>query len=1143
MRPCGATPDSSGVNFVLYSEHAASVTLVIFADGKRFEFSMRRVGDVWRTYVSGAQPGDTYAYRVLSEKARGVRASAGLLLDPYAYEIVGSYRLEEDEETAHGLLGRIVTVSDYDWGDDSHQHVPMNETVIYEAHVRGTTISNESVAPETRGTFTGLASPCMLAHYKALGITTVSLMPSQAFIDENRLIRKGLKNYWGYNTVGYFAPSSRYAKAETSARTEFREMVKLLHGAGLEVIMDVVYNHTAESDETGPVLHMKGIDNLVYYQTNGQKQNKYVNYSGCGNTLNVGHRAVLNLILDSMRYWVTEMHVDGFRFDLAATLVRQSEFLESVAADPVLKGVKLIAEPWDLGPDGYRVGRFPHPWSEWNDRFRDDVRDFWLTHRKGVGALADRLAGSSALYRKDDRRPTAGINFVTAHDGFTLRDLVSYARKHNNANGENSRDGTADNHSINCGVEGETRKLDVIARRRRLARALLATLFLSQGVPMLLSGDEVWKTQSGNNNAYCQDNAITWINWTDAEPLTEFIGRLTGLRRRFPQLQNPVWLCGTENENLSRDVQWLNIHGEPMQDGDWSDATDTLTVRLAGLGTARDILLCFNRSAEATTFQLPRGIWSLELATGAAAPEKSQIKNTLVVDSESVVVLSETSEQRRESGVILHVTSLPGPYGCGDFGAEAYDFIDWLKAAKQSLWQVLPLTVTGLGNSPYMGASVFAGNELLIDIRTLLKEGLLTESEIVSPFTEADKVNVDYPKTNAWRFKCLRLAAKRFFDGAGDKTEFNRFVQRESAWLEDYALYRTIAQIEGTQAWQKWHGPYKARDAKALEEIRQSAGEAYQFWKFVQWKFDCQWQSLRRYAHDNGIRIIGDIPIYVAGESSDVWAHQSLFELDAAGNQTMLAGVPPDYFSVTGQLWGNPIYRWDEHERENFSWWTERLTRAASLYDVLRIDHFRGFAAFWSIPAGAATALEGNWVKGPGAAPFRAFMNAHPDIDFIAEDLGILTDDVTLLRNSLGFPAMRVLQFAFDGDPSNLHIPTVIEENTAYYTGTHDNDTTQGWFSSIPEGLRLDLKNKLQSMTSISERAIEIVYRSRARYAMTTVQDVLGLGSQDRMNKPGDATGAWRWRLLPGLLTPERAEWLRLVTESTGRNTIKDKSE
>ncbi|MEF8701848.1 MAG: glycogen debranching protein GlgX [Candidatus Accumulibacter sp. UW26] len=627
--PLGAHWDGRGVNFALFSAHADAVELCLFESDRMRVLPLRESTDqVWHGYLAGATPGLRYAYRVHGPRethghghhhehghphAQGHRFDCRrLLLDPYARQVVGRFSWSTHDDPAHGLKACVVD-EEFDWGGDCRPLTPWQDTVLYEVHVKGASRQHPGVPEVLRGTYAGLAAPAMIEHYRRLGVTAVNLLPVHHFLDERHLADKGRVNYWGYNTLAFFAPEPRYAAriGGQSVIAEFKTMVRSLHAAGLEVILDVVFNHTAESDENGPTLSFRGIDNLSYYRLPVGHLATYENFSGCGNTLNLAHPRVLQVVMDALRYWVDVMHVDGFRFDLAAALTRDSAFLAALAQDPLLQSVKLIAEPWDLGPDGYRLGRFLPGWSEWNDRFRDDVRAFWLTHHAGAAELAQRLAGSSEIFHATGRSPQAGINFITAHDGFTLRDLVSYQKKHNELNGEGNRDGHGHNLSWNCGVEGESSDPQVCERRRRLQRSLLTTLLIAQGVPMLQGGDELGRTQGGNNNAYCQDNAMTWLDWQNADGgLIDFVAGLIGLRRRFPQLRRRRWLTGKATDDQQPDVIWWHPAGRPMHVADWhSKKLGVFGMQLAADPENSSLLCLINRDDIPVPFLLPAGDW------------------------------------------------------------------------------------------------------------------------------------------------------------------------------------------------------------------------------------------------------------------------------------------------------------------------------------------------------------------------------------------------------------------------------------------------------------------------------------------------------------------------------------------------------
>ena len=604
--PRGATWDGKGVNFSLFSANATKVEVCLFdAVGERQVKVIELpeyTNEVWHGYVPGIGPSTVYGYRVYGpyEPAAGHRFNPHkLLLDPYARAHTGELKwdpacfgytigadgddLTFDERDSAPFVPKCVVVDPkFDWhGEPNRQPVPWGRSVLYEAHVRGYTRRHPGVADHQRGTFAGLGTPEVIAYIKSLGVTSVELLPVHTFVSESHLIERGGTNYWGYNSIGFFAPDPRYASDRANCLREFKEMVARFHDVGLEVILDVVYNHTAEGNERGPTLSFKGIDNASYYRLIPDQPRFYINDAGTGNTLNLSHARVIQMVTDSLRYWVTETHVDGFRFDLGTILARepngfdyQSGFLKACSQDPVLETVKLIAEPWDCGPGGYQVGGFPPGWAEWNDQFRDTVRDFW----KGgaaAAAMAPRLCASPDLFKRRGRKPWASVNFITSHDGFTLNDLVTYNEKHNEANGEDNHDGTSNNRSWNSGVEGPSDDPEITALRQRQMRNMLATLLLSQGTPMLTAGDEVARTQQGNNNAYCQDTEISWVNWDvpeSGQQLNRFVQTLTWLRHRYPILRRERFLAGEFNEALGvKDVTWINATGAEMSEEGWTD--------------------------------------------------------------------------------------------------------------------------------------------------------------------------------------------------------------------------------------------------------------------------------------------------------------------------------------------------------------------------------------------------------------------------------------------------------------------------------------------------------------------------------------------------------------------------------------------
>ena len=657
--PLGAHWDGSGVNFALFSAHATKVELCLFDRSGRRELERivlpEYTHEVWHGYLPDVRPGELYGYRVHGPYApeAGHRFNPNkLLLDPYALELRGEikwhdavfgYRVESHREdlsfdrrdSAFVMPKCVVVDPAVTWGNDIRPQVPWAETIIYEAHVKGMTALRQDLPPQFRGTFEGLADPLVIDHLVKLGVTAVELMPSQAFFDDRHLVDRGLSNYWGYNTIGFFAPATRYISPGAGIH-EFKLMVRRLHEAGIEVILDVVYNHTAEGNHMGPTLSFRGIDNASYYLL-GDDPRYYFDTTGCGNTVNLRHQRVLQMVMDSLRYWVQECHVDGFRFDLASSLGRDRDifdhnavFFDAVRQDPVLSTVKLIGEPWDTGPDGYQLGNFPPGWAEWNDRYRDTVRAYWKGDDGIASELAGRLLGSGDCFEKRGRRPWASINFVTAHDGFTLADVVSFNDKHNEANGEESRDGHSHNLSWNCSVEGATDDADVLDLRDRMRRNFMATLLLSQGTPMLLMGDEIGRSQGGNNNAYCQDNDINWLKWDghnerDAA-FHEFVRGVIAVRRSRPLLRQLRFLHGDPVGDAGRtDVSWLRPDGHALTDEDWDQPhTRSMALRLGGQG--KQALMLFNAHFEHVRFHLPKagqGGWRVlvDTAAGIADPE------------------------------------------------------------------------------------------------------------------------------------------------------------------------------------------------------------------------------------------------------------------------------------------------------------------------------------------------------------------------------------------------------------------------------------------------------------------------------------------------------------------------------------------
>ncbi len=685
--PLGASFDGTGVNFAVFSAHAAKVELCLFSDDGRREVARmalpERDGDIWHGAVPGLTPGTRYGYRAHGpyEPEHGHRFNPNkLLIDPYARMLdgrlrwsdalmgyrIGSPRMDlsfDTRDSAFAVPKSVVADPGFVWdGDRPPRHDP-REALIYETHVRGMTMLNPAVPEGLRGTFLGLASDGVIEHLQKLGVTAVELLPVQAFVDDRFLVARGLRNFWGYQTIGFFAPEPRYLSQ--SALWEFQAMVRRFHAAGIEVILDVVYNHTGEGDELGPTLSFRGLDNRSYYRLAGGGRH-YENVTGTGNTLNLAHPMVMRMVMDSLRYWVEVMHVDGFRFDLATTLAREAHggfdpgaaFLDAVRQDPVLARVKLIAEPWDIGHGGYQLGGFPHPFLEWNDRFRDGVRRFWRGDAGMTADLAKRLLGSAETFDRGGRPATASVNFVTAHDGFTLADLVSYARRHNEANGEDNRDGHAENWSDNMGAEGPTADRTIRAARERRRRNLMATLFLSQGTPMILAGDEIGNSQGGNNNAYAQDNETGWIGWLEAEEtFLDFVRRLAAMRRAHPVLRQRRFLHGrVRAQDGMRDLVWRKADGSEPRRDDWHDPSfRTLCVEIrgaeegpAGEAGGEAVFAVFNAGPSVTVRLPPEGGWRLILDTARPEAAEAPVTTpTVAVSAQSVMAFT---RRRAEAG-------------------------------------------------------------------------------------------------------------------------------------------------------------------------------------------------------------------------------------------------------------------------------------------------------------------------------------------------------------------------------------------------------------------------------------------------------------------------------------------------------------
>ncbi|HYO86846.1 MAG TPA: glycogen debranching protein GlgX [Dermatophilaceae bacterium] len=744
--PLGSTFDGSGVNFALFSEVADRVELCLVDDDDSGHLVERRVeltevdGYVWHGYLPQVQPGQRYGYRVHGpyKPNHGHRCNpAKLLIDPYAKAIDGqisadeslfSYRFGDaeafnDDDSLGSQMLSVVTNPFFDWGHDRPPRHEYHDSIIYEAHVKGLTMRHPDIPERIRGTYAGIGHPATIGHLSDLGVTAIELLPVHQFVQDAHLQRAGMRNYWGYNTIGFLAPHNEYAATGTRGQqvTEFKAMVKALHEADIEVILDVVYNHTAEGSEFGPTLSFRGIDNAAYYRLVDDVKEHYYDTTGTGNSLLMRHPHVLQLIMDSLRYWVTEMHVDGFRFDLAATLARQfhevdklSAFFDIIQQDPVISQVKLIAEPWDLGAGGYQVGNFPPLWTEWNGKYRDTVRDYWRGESAALSEFASRLTGSSDLYAHSGRKPIASINFIVAHDGFTLRDLVSYNEKHNEANGEGGADGESHNRSWNCGVEGEPAAPAVRALRRQQIRNFLTTLMVSQGVPMIAHGDELGRTQRGNNNVYCQDNEIAWLDWDldqNQRQLLEFTSMLVALRKEHPVFRRRRFFKGSADHGAAsdlHDIVWLAVDGSEMQERHWQTGyARTLAVWLNGHALAYpdangrpivddDFILMFNAHSEPVAFTIPvtrdrvrwREVTNTATPSGRSRhPQRQHTPGAVVsVAGRSVIILQSSDPNKTQPSAAEDVDASPGDEAEAQIPAEA-DVVRATREAQDAQWQ------------------------------------------------------------------------------------------------------------------------------------------------------------------------------------------------------------------------------------------------------------------------------------------------------------------------------------------------------------------------------------------------------------------------------------------------------------------------
>jgi glycogen operon protein len=1189
------------VNFAVFSRVATRIEVCLFdandptRETERFDL-VEVSGHTWHGYAPGLPAGTLYGVRVHGPYAprEGHRCNPHkLLVDPYAKAIWGEVDWKQpvlgykpggqdadltpdDADSAAGVPKGVIVDDTFDWAGDRSPDTPWRQTVIYEVHVRGFTMRHPEIPLELRGTYAGLAHPAALGHLRHLGVSAVELLPVHEFTDDGFLEDGALRNYWGYSSLGYFAPEQRYSSRRTPGGqvADFKNMVKGLHAAGIEVLLDVVYNHTCEGNHLGPTLSLRGIDNATYYWLMPE-QRYYLDFTGTGNSVNASNPAAARLIIDSLRYWVSEMHVDGFRLDLASTLGRvdrgrfdrHAPIFQIIQQDPVLSRVKLIAEPWDLGLGGYQVGNFPEPFREWNGKFRDAIRRYWKGDANLASELCYRLAGSADLFQGERRQPQASINFVTAHDGFTLHDLVSYDSKHNEANREHNHDGADDNQSWNHGVEGETEDPEILGLRARQERNLLATLFLSQGVPMLLGGDEMERTQRGNNNAYCQDNEISWFDWRlddRRRSLIDFTRRLIQLRRRHPVLQRRRFLVGDYIWGSSfKDVAWLRPDGEEMTPADWrlpwisafafmlgGDAirmVDETGHRLIGDG----VLVLMNPHHEPITFQLPSEggpQWLLELDTAdPAKAADTPCAGSYQVPGRAMVVLRQPLDQKvareaaaaparaarreaqrrqRRAGIVVPLFSIRSGsgWGLGEI-ADLPRFAAWAARAGFSVLQLLPVNqVSGADASPYAAISAFALEPAYLSLDTcedfVAAGGRATLGDEARARLEAlrDASLVDWPAVRAVKRAGIDLAFARFLRdewarGSARARALAAFMRDNRAWIDDYALFVTCHERFGA-GWLDWPAPMRDREPGAINAAREEHRDALLKAKWLQWQLDLQWRQARREASVAGVDIMGDLPFIVGVDSADVWSNPSLFRLDQH------LGTPPDETSPEGHDWGLPVYDWGVMQHQDFAWIKGRAARAGELFSLYRVDHAMGLyrSYFRSVDGkrrGFSPGEEGAQLK-LGEKIMRIMCHFG---DVVAEDLGAVPPFLRPSLERMNVPGYRVLRWEKDGDV--FRDPATWPAASVATNATHDTTTTAAWY----DGLSVEERAALAKVPALAgldpdrlfdDRARDLllaaVYGAPSTLALSTYQDVMG--GRERINDPSKANGAnWRYRV------------------------------
>jgi glycogen operon protein len=1177
----------------------------------------------WHGYVPELGAGILYGLRVHGPYApeRGHRCNpAKLLVDPYAratwgevdwkqpvfgYQ-VGSERTDlaiDQRDSAAGVPKSVVLDDAFDWGGDRSLATPWRSTVIYEVHVRGFTMRHPEIPEELRGTYRGFGHPAAIAHLKSLGVTAVELLPVHEFADDGFLADRSLRNYWGYSTLAYFAPAQRYMSGGKPGHqvTEFKSMVKALHAAGIEVILDVVFNHTCEGNHLGPTLSLRGIDNATYYWLMPEAR-YYLDFTGTGNSVKASNPEAARLIVDSLRYWVGAMHVDGFRFDLATTLGRvgggsfdcHAPLFQIIGQDPVLSRVKLIAEPWDSGSGGYQVGNFPAPFREWNGKFRGALRRYWKGDDNLASELGYRLAGSADLYASDAREPLASVNFITAHDGFTLHDLVTYGNKHNELNGERDQDGADDNQSWNHGVEGETDDPAIIALRERQKRNLLATLFLSQGVPMLLGGDEMGRTQRGNNNAYCQDNDISWFDWNlddRRRQLLDFTRRLVKLRQQHPALQRQRFFAGDIIwDSGSKDLAWLRPDGEEMSLQDWQkpwlsslacvlggDALPAVDERGRRL-VDDDLLVLMNAHHEAIEFTLPtderQQPWLLQFDTAdltvavdsaTTATYKVEARSLVMfrrpLDEETLrqaaaaptrVARKQAERRRRRAGLLVPLFSIRSKagWGVGEIG-DLPDFAAWATRAGFSVVQLLPVyAIVGPDASSYAPASAFALDPVYLsldrceDFRAAGGRDALPQEIKGKLAGLVGATTVDWGAVREVKRAAIDLAFARFLrdewsHDTARARQLATFQKENGNWLDDFALFVAWHDHYG-KSWLDWPSGARDRDPGVIDQWRTERRDQILAIEWTQWQLDLQWRQARRGVAAAGVDIMGDLPFVVGVDSADAWSNRELFRLDRR------LGSPPDEGSPEGHDWGLPVYNWPAHQSRNFAWQRQRAARAGQLFSLYRVDHAIGFYRSYYRSANGQTsgftpADEGAQLQ-LGEILLRA-MSRFGEI--VAEDLGSVPPFLRPSLERLAIPGYRVLRWEKDGDA--FRDPGSWPSSSVATTGTHDTETIAAWYDALSaddrERLRAvpglgDLDPGKPFDDGVRDRILRVVYASPATLTLVPFQDLMG--TRERINVPGATGGAnWTYRVAKTIdeLTTDEDDTQRLgqLAADTGR--------